>query len=359
MKEVNNTILIVILLAITLVMSCSNNLNNPEECREKDIPILNCEAKDIPILACKEKDITALRSIALNAEIPLNKLMIYDNGEIFYKRNHFENTEYEILFNSNSDIIALRIRNTKFSNLKLLSILTELEHINLNRNRISKINGLNNLYKLKSLDLSENGISRIENLENLHKLKILDLSENEISRIEGLENLHGLRVLNLMKNEISKIENLENLYFLENLDLSINKISGIINFRGLKKLKSLFISNNEIDIIDFDGLKNIRWVVANFNNISKIKNTKILLNLGDLYMCGNPIYDIEGIENLKRLKRVSIGGNINGYVGKDFSDREYFDDDRADFFVEKLEKMKVEVIKSPHVLTWPDSDIFK
>ena len=328
-ERLNNSIILSILLILILIMNCTNDSNNIDETKDMSIPILKC----------KEKDIFVLKSIASDAEISLKKLMVYDDAEYFC--GDYSNEKNGIFFNSNGDITALRLKNTKFSNLKLLSTLIELECIDLSNNRILKIEGLDNLHKLKILYLIENKISKIESLDNLRKLEVLNLSKNEISRIEGLENLHSL----------------------ENLDLAVNQIRGIVSLKGLNKLKILFIYSNNIDVIDFNGSKDLRWVMASFNNISEIRNIKRSSKLGDLDIYGNPIYDIEGIESLKRLKEVCIGGyiggDINGYTGNGFSDREYFDDDRADLFIKKLEKMKVEVIKSPHGSIGPAPGIFK
>ena len=316
----NNSIILFTLLAITLVMSCNNNLNNPEECKAKDIPVLNCEAKDIPILACKEKDIAVLKDIALNAEIPLNKLMIHDSAEIFYEHEHYfeyfknmKNCYYGILLSSNGDIIALKLNNTRFDNLRLLSTLTELEDLN--------------------------------------------LIDNRVSELSGIENLNGLKRLYLRGNNITELDNLKNLHFLEHLDLASNKISGVINFKGLNKLKNLSLSNNEIDIIDFKGLKNLHDITVRYNSISEIKNIRASSKLASLDIYGNPIYDIKDIENLKKLKIAYIGGNIGSYM----DDRNYFDNnrDKADFFIEKLKKMKVKVITSPDVFFFFDEDDFK
>ena len=329
----NNTIILFILLQI-IIMNCSNNLNSFNE------------YKDLPGLKCKEKDIPVLQNIASDAGISLKRLMVYDDIEFFYK--DYRNAKDGIFLNSVGNITALRLRNTKFSNLKLLKALTELERIDLSNNRILKIDGLDNLHKLKSLNLSDNKISKLEGLDNLYELKGIDLSNNKILKLEGLDNLHELKYLHTRKNNITEIENLESLNSLDSLDIAMNKISGTVKFKGLNKLRVLFIYRNNIDAIEFNGLKNLRWIMARWNKITEIKNIRVSSKLSDLDIYGNPIYDIEGIESLKRLKNV--------YIGREY-DEDYYA--KADPLIEKLKKMKVKVITAPDVHIEPDPDVYE
>ena len=77
-------------------------------------------------------------------------------------------------------------------------------------------------------------------------------------------------------------------------------------------------------------------------NISEIKNIKTLSKLAVLDIYRNPICDIEGIENLKRLKHVVLG--------MEYNDNYYI---KAGPLIEKLNKMKVTVTMSWHTFIEP------
>lgn len=186
-----------------------------------------------------------------------------------------------------------------------LTFYTQVEVLDLSRNRITELGGKNFEYsnQLRTLNLSQNL------LEHLHKdafyglrgLLLLDLSHNKISRVHAaamthlnkmidmdfshnamisfddgvFKNLTSLERLTLEANELVDVpvENLVHLRSLKSLDLSGNLIEFIRNdsFAQLKELNTLKIVGNVINDVDvraFDGLPNLRYLDLGDNNLT-------------------------------------------------------------------------------------------
>ena len=91
------------------------------------------------------------------------------------------------------------------------------------------------------LILSRLGIKKIEDIKGLSKIKKLhhlDLSHNQLEDVSGLEKLTSLKVLNLSHNQLSSTNGLEKLVNLEELRLYGN---GILDFPEREYLPQLHI----------------------------------------------------------------------------------------------------------------------
>ena len=87
-----------------------------------------------------------------------------------------------------------------------LNSLTELEVLDISKNKLTYINGLDNQTKLKSLKLSENKIEKIEGLGATKELETLDLSHNCISEMssknEVMDTEKKLKIIGDLQNVI-------------------------------------------------------------------------------------------------------------------------------------------------------------
>lgn len=101
---------------------------------------------------------------------------------------------------------------------------------------------------LTELKLSDKGLTDddIKGLSKMTKLTHLELDGNKISDISSIKNLTKLKYLSLKNNSISDISALKNLTNLTELYLDNNKISKISALNGLSKLKKLSIANNKV-----------------------------------------------------------------------------------------------------------------
>ena len=83
---------------------------------------------------------------------------------------------------------------------KELEKLTQLETLNLGRNKLTSVKGLEKLTKLRQLDLYNNQLIDVKGLERFTQLKQLSLTNNQLTDVKGLEKLTQLKVLYLSDN---------------------------------------------------------------------------------------------------------------------------------------------------------------
>jgi Leucine-rich repeat (LRR) protein len=111
-------------------------------------------------------------------------------------------------------------------------------------------NGLKNLNDLKyftnveTLQLGKDKLKDISFLSSFHKLKRIDLSGNQISDVSTLKKLKNLIDINLAYNKISDINSLAEMKQLTYIDLRDNPISNVIMFKKLTNLYCLGLVND-------------------------------------------------------------------------------------------------------------------
>ncbi|CAL2104905.1 exported hypothetical protein [Tenacibaculum sp. 190524A02b] len=125
-----------------------------------------------------------------------------------------------------------------------LSLLTELEDLQVSNNLLTSINTSNNK-KLQKLIADTNQISSIDIKEN-SLLTEITLSNNQLSTID-LSNNALLKNLNLISNSF------------QNLDISTNK-----------SLENLYLQNNQLTSLDISSHTDMRVLFINRNNLSSL-----------------------------------------------------------------------------------------
>ncbi|NHJ22528.1 MAG: leucine-rich repeat domain-containing protein [Candidatus Lokiarchaeota archaeon] len=173
----------------------------------------------------------------------------------------------------------------RLSEIGHLKYITNLEFLDVSETDLEVVDGLERYPKLKSLELGKNKISEIKGLNNLVNLEILDISNNKVKEIGGLYDLKKLKVLHLAFNQIEEINGLENLQDLETLILDHNLISEL-RIRGvLPHLEGLYLSNNQLKTLDL-------------GNFPSLETLSVALN---------PLIEIKGLKELKKLDRIIVG----------------------------------------------------
>ncbi|XP_032217773.2 uncharacterized protein LOC5517346 isoform X3 [Nematostella vectensis] len=107
------------------------------------------------------------------------------------------------------------------------------------------------LPNIESLNLSHNCIEEINHLESLSELEVLDLSHNKLRAIPTNLNakLGNIRKLNLANNQLSCVDGLEKLYSLVELDLRSNlltEVSSVVLIGDLPCLENLHLEGNPL-----------------------------------------------------------------------------------------------------------------
>ena len=141
---------------------------------------------------------------------------------------------------------------------------------------------------LRFLILNNNSISHVHNSEFVYmKLYLLDLSYNSISALgHSLTNLRTLHTLNLTGNNIAS--------------LRYNW------FEGLDALKELEVANNELENVNelfqsvgSNSLINLSLINIASNMIEDIRGSEKVMQIGVLYLTGNPLQFLSFSETTK------------------------------------------------------------
>ena len=256
-----------------------------------------------------------------------------------------------------SKLTVLDASSNRISDISAISNLTNLENLNLSLNSISNVSIINKLTKVKylnlahntsitniddtlqsslvSLNLSGTGIKKIKQNDSDENAKItqtcgsleeLYLSDTNISDISYLfdtkyENDETVPYLKLLKkfdysNPLGSTIDLSSLTIFKELveiDLPGNSIYSISPIYDMENLQKLNLANNNIS--DLSGLiekqyddqgreyvskySKIQNLILERNNISDISDLSNLVNLKQLNLKSNQIYNIEPLENLQ------------------------------------------------------------
>lgn len=253
-------------------------------------------------------------------------------------------------------VVSLDGNSRRIASLEGIERLSNLEWLNLGRNRIEDLGPLRGLTRLEFLDLGDNRICDLKPLCNLTGLTTLILDRNRINELGSLRNLVNLRRLNLAENRIvdiaplASMKNLTSLYLEGNdirdirplavaagnlfaLNLGDNAIVDIAVLRGLNTIVALYLRNNQITdiaplgdissrvklmdlsdnrIVDPSPLEGLTTLIQLDLGGNQIRDPGAIGRLGNLLYLGlegNRIATVEPLENLKNLRALYLKGN--------------------------------------------------
>ncbi|UAM98882.1 hypothetical protein K8354_03410 [Polaribacter litorisediminis] len=280
MKKSNQISLIYfcILVLISIIVSCSNEVNNTD---------LNRDYLSIPD--------TSFESILIHTGIDsdgiVNQQMLKSDAE-----------GITILDLSNLEYGAI-------SDLTGIEAFTSLRKLNATQHDIEQID-LNYNINLDTLNLAGNRLSNI-NLSNNKNLVFVDLKANEMNSITGLLELSELKNLDLSWNYFETLnissESLEVLH-MSNNDLYSLDISAVPN------LKNLLVTSNKLQSLEVCSNRLLETLLVSDNVLQTINLTENH-SLTHLYITSNSLInlDVSSNQNLIDLK---VDRNQNLYCIK-------------------------------------------
>ncbi|KFO24516.1 Leucine-rich repeats and immunoglobulin-like domains protein 3 [Fukomys damarensis] len=270
---------------------------------------------------------------------------------LYINSNRVTSMEPGYFDNLANTLLVLKLNRNRISTVppKMFK-LSQLQHLELNRNKIRNVDGLTfqGLGALKSLKMQRNGVTKLmdgafwglsnmeilqldhNNLTEITKgwlygllmLQELHLSQNAINRIspDAWEFCQKLSKLDLTFNQLSRLDDSSflGLSLLNTLHIGNNKVSYIADcaFRGLSSLKTLDLKNNEISwtIEDmngaFSGLDKLRQLTLQGNRIRSITKKAFtgLDALEHLDLSDNAIMSLQGnaFSQMKKLQQLHL-----------------------------------------------------
>ena len=217
------------------------------------------------------------------------------------------------------NLTELDLAGNTIKNINPLQGLISLTHLGLGSTNLSDLSPLASLKFLVDIDLGDNQISDLSPLSALTALTKLDLQYNQISDLSPLAGLISLRDINLINNPISDLGPLSNLTNLEALDIYYGKISDVSPLAGLEKLPVLIMHpalravvrkelrlSNVVPLTE-DNIKQLTRLHAWKKGIVNVQGLEFAVNLTELDLAGNPIEDINPLQELINLTRLGLG----------------------------------------------------
>uniref|UniRef100_A0A8C2F4X0 Leucine rich repeat containing 9 n=1 Tax=Cyprinus carpio TaxID=7962 RepID=A0A8C2F4X0_CYPCA len=224
----------------------------------------------------------------------------------------------------NADMVAEKLGHTNYRDLSELNLqsssvrmvdlapadlFSNLRSINLDHNNLTSFSGLVFLPNIKVLSLNYNHIESI-----LPRQKVQShMSNKQILHHKVSSSGYGQQ--NSRPSREGLNDNLEPLMSsLEVLHLGYNGISNLINLQisRLTNLRALFLQGNEISQVDgLDGLRRLRELVLDRNRIKSLSENSFCGQgvLLDLHLAENRIRELNHLQPLTELRRLFLDMN--------------------------------------------------
>ncbi|XP_039527778.1 leucine-rich repeat-containing protein 9 isoform X3 [Pimephales promelas] len=225
----------------------------------------------------------------------------------------------------NADMVAEKLGHTNYRELSELNLLSSsvrmvdlvpadlfvnLRSINLDGNNLTSFSGLIFLANIKVLSLNYNHVESI-----LPRQKVQSyMSNKQILHHKVSSSGYGQQNRRPSREELTG-DNLEPLMSsLEVLHLGHNGISNLINLQisRLTNLRALFLQGNDISQVEgLDGLRRLRELVLDRNRIKSLSENSFSEQgvLLDLHLAENRIRELNHLHPLKGLQRLFLDMN--------------------------------------------------
>ncbi|TRY55271.1 hypothetical protein DNTS_015750, partial [Danionella cerebrum] len=224
----------------------------------------------------------------------------------------------------NADMVAEKLGHTNYRELSELSLQSSSV-------RMVDLVPADLFVNLRSINLEHNNLTSFSGLIFLTNIKVLSLNFNHIESILPRPKIQSyMSNKQILHHKVSSsgygqnrrpsrdgltVDNLEPLMSsLEVLHLAHNGISNLINLQisRLTNLRALFLQGNEISMVDgLDGLKKLRELVLDRNRIKALNENSFCEQgvLLDLHLRENRIRELNHLQPLPALRRLFLDMN--------------------------------------------------
>ncbi|KAK2826054.1 hypothetical protein Q5P01_020268 [Channa striata] len=210
-----------------------------------------------------------------------------------------------------TDITCLTLQSCsiRIVDLSPADLFTSLRSVNLDHNKLTSFSGLIYLPNIKALCLNYNHIESILPRQKVH------LTNRQILHNKVHSSGYGQQITSKVSRETGATGSLEPLMgSLEVLHLSHNGISNMANLQlsRLTNLKALFLQGNEISQVEgLEGLHQLRELVLDRNRIKALTEMSLISQnaLLELHLAENRIRELNNFDPLTELRKLFLGLN--------------------------------------------------
>jgi hypothetical protein len=186
-------------------------------------------------------------------------------------------------------LTSLDASSLDITHLTGLEYATNLQTLNLRRNKLTDLAPLAGLILLQDLDVSRTGITGIRD-------------------ISPLANLVNLQKLLLDNNQISDLSPLAGLTLLKHLDLHDNQILYVSPLAGLIHMEYLVLRGNRIwDVSALAGLTDLQYLNIAYNLLGSVSPLAGMSHLQQLELYLNPLSNISDLTGMTSLSALRLG----------------------------------------------------
>ncbi|XP_070836208.1 leucine-rich repeat-containing protein 9 isoform X2 [Chaetodon trifascialis] len=224
----------------------------------------------------------------------------------------------------NPDMVAEKLGHSNYTNISYLTLQScsirmvdlcpadlfcSLRSVNLDHNNLTSFSGLVYLPNIKALFLNYNHIESILPRHKTHQ------TNRQMLYSKVHSSGYGQQSPSKGKGETGPTGSLEPLMgSLEVLHLSHNGISNMANLQlsRLTNLKALFLQGNEISQVEgLEGLHQLRELVLDRNRIKALANNSFISQkvLLELHLAENRIRELSHLDPLTELRKLFLGMN--------------------------------------------------
>uniref|UniRef100_A0AAV2JHC5 Leucine-rich repeat-containing protein 9 n=1 Tax=Knipowitschia caucasica TaxID=637954 RepID=A0AAV2JHC5_KNICA len=207
--------------------------------------------------------------------------------------------------------LSMASNSIRMVDLSPADLFENLRSVSLDHNNLTSFSGLIYLPNLKSLNLNYNHIESI-----MPRLKTqAHLTNRQILYNKVHSSGYGQQAPTKSIREAVPFGSLEPLMGnLEELHLSHNGISNMANLQlsRLTNLKALFLQGNDISQVEgLEGLKFLRELVLDKNRIKSFSENSFVgqTALLELHLSENRVRDLSHMEHMTELRKLSLGSN--------------------------------------------------
>ncbi|KJZ72736.1 hypothetical protein HIM_07928 [Hirsutella minnesotensis 3608] len=207
----------------------------------------------------------------------------------------------------------LKVSRNLLTELTSWDHLMNLQYVDVSGNEVRSLSALKNLVHLRSIKADSCQLTNLDGFNGHDGLLSLRARDNAIESLDfSTIALDRLAELDLNGNQIISIRKLEKLPALSQLQLRGNKLVQFTANERLDALRQLDLSDNEIEILDFSNLPNIRIVQVDRNRVFQLSGLERARRLDSLSLReqrGDRLLDLGFLRKAYEIRKLYLSGN--------------------------------------------------